>query len=247
VNDVVRDARALVAFSNMALDWTFEASERELRQAAQREPNSAETLSLYATYLCTVGRTDEGLAAAQAAMTGDPLNPIGSWIREECLYKGRRYAQVIADHAKMAAEWPDPRFYYWDTFLGAAYREKGQFKEAIAEYERAQQAAGDMPLFGYAVTLARAGQMEKAKAVLAKMLAYSHEHYLNPIAFVAVYAALGDREQTFAWLDRTVVDRTGWLWGIGVGPDYDALRGDPRLDQLVRRMGVPANSKKTGS
>jgi len=89
-DSLLPDAHALVAFANMALDWTFEASERELKQAAQREPNSAQTLSLYATYLCTVGRTDEGLAAAQAAITGDPLNPIGSWIREECLYKGRR-------------------------------------------------------------------------------------------------------------------------------------------------------------
>ena len=238
-DSLVADARALVAFANLALDWNFETNDLELRTAAEREPNSVQTQILYAVYLCTIGRTGEGLKAAQAAMTLDPLNPVASWSREECLYKARSYDQLIAEHTRTVTSWPDPRFFYWDSFLGAAYREKGQFAQALAEYERAQQAAGDTPLYGYAVTLARAGEIAKARAILTRLQAYSRDHYVNPITFVAVYAALGDRDQAFAWLERTVADRTGWLWGIATWPEFDSLQQDPRLGQLIKRIGLP--------
>ena len=243
-DSLVGDARALLAFSNMALDWSFETSGRELRDVAIREPNSAQVQILNAVYLCTTGSITEGLAAASAAMTVDPLNPVASWSRELCLYNGRRYDQLIAEHARTVAVWPDPRFFYWDSFLAAAYREKGQFAEALAEYERAQQAAGDMPLYGYAMTLARAGQTPKARAMVQRLQARGRDHYVNPITLVAAYAALGDRDQAFAWLDRTVADRTGWLWGITTWPEFDPLQQDPRLAQLVRRMRLPSEPAK---
>ena len=244
-DSLVGDARALLAFSNLALDWDFARNDSALRDAAAREPNSAATQILYAVYLCTIGRVTEGLTVAGSAVKLDPLNPLGTWTWEECLYKGRRYDQLIAEHNETVASWPDPRFFYWDSFLGAAYREKGQFAEAIAEYERAQQAAGDVPLYGYAVTLARAGETAKARAMLDRLLAYEKDHYLNPITLVAVYAALGDRDQAFAWLDRTVADRTGWLWGIATWPEFDSLQQDSRLTQLIRRMGLPTEPKKS--
>ncbi len=241
-DSLVADARALVAFANHGTRLELRDQRPRVRTAAEREPNSVQTQILYAVYLCTIGRTGEGLKAAQAAMTLDPLNPVASWSREECLYKARSYDQLIAEHAQTVASWPDPRFFYWDSFLGAAYREKGQFAQALAEYERAQQAAGDMPLYGYAVTLARAGEIAKARAILTRLQAYGRDHYVNPITFVAVYAALGDRDQAFAWLDRTVADRTGWLWGIATWPEFDSLQQDPRLGQLIKRIGLPTDA-----
>ena len=243
-DSLVGDARALIAFADMSLDWTFARGESALASAAAREPNSAQTQILHSVSLCTVGRVDEGLTASKAAITLDPLNALAAWSRELCWYMGRRYDQLIAEHPQTVASWPDPRFFYWDSFLGAAYREKGQYAEALAEYERAQQVAGDMPLFGYVVTLARAGQTAKAKSMLERLQAYGRNHYVNPISMVAVYAALGDRDQAFVWLDRTVSDRTGWLWGIATWAEFDSLQQDPRLTQLIRRMGLPTAPRK---
>lgn len=149
---------------------------------------------------------------------------------------------TLADRYRIESELGSG-FLYWDSFLGAAHREKGQFTEALAEYERAQQAAGDMPLFGYAVTLARAGKTAEARAMLARLQAYGRDHYVNPITFTAIYAALGDRDRAFAWLDRTVEDRTGWLWGIATWPEFDSLREDPRLGKLIKRMGLPTDAR----
>lgn len=238
-DSLVSDAHAMIAFADMALEWTFAKSDRAIHDATAREPNSVQTQVLSAVASCGIGRIDDGLRAAKAAIALDPLSALASWSRERCLYMGRRYDQLVAEHAQTVASWPDARFFYWDSFLGAAYREKGQYAEALAEYERAQQAAGDVPLFGYAVTLARAGQTAKAQVMLERLRAYGRDHYVNPISMVAIYAALGDRNEAFAWLDRTVADRTGWLWGIATWPEFDSLQQDPRHTQLIQRMGLP--------
>ena len=161
-----------------------------------------------------------------------------------CLYYGHRYDQLITEHAKTVMSWPDPRFFYWDSFYAAALRERGQLPEALAEYERAQQAAGDMPLFGYIVTLARAGQTAKARGMLERLLAFGRNHYVNPISLVAIYTALGEKDQTFAWLARTEADKTGWLWGIATWKEFEALQQDPRMIQLIKRMGIPITPRK---
>jgi len=80
--------------------------------------------------------------------------------------------------------------------------------------------------------------------MLARTEAYGRDHYVNPIALVAIYAALGERDQALAWLDRTAADRTAWLWGIARAPEFDSLQEDPRVGELIRRMGLPTSARK---
>jgi serine/threonine-protein kinase len=238
-DSLVGEAHALVALASMVLDWDFTAGLRDLRLAAEREPNSSQTQFLYGISACSLGHVNDALAATETAISIDPLNPIGGWAREQCLYSAGRYDQVISEHARAVSAWPDPRFIYWDSYLAAALREKGELTQSLAEYERAQQAVGDIPLFGYAVTLARAGKADSARAMLDRMLAYGRDHYINPITIAAVYTALGDRDRAFAWLDRTVADRTARLWKLPTLPEFRRLHNDPRFDRLIRRVGLP--------
>ena len=242
-DSLVGEAHSLLAVASIVLDWDFTTGLRELRLASQREPNSSQAQFLYAISACSLGHTNDALAASEAAIAVDPLSPIGAFAREQCLYVAGRYDQVLAEHTRAVAAWPDPRFIYWDSYLAAALREKGELAQALAEYERAQQAAGDTPLFGYAVTLARAGKADSARAMLDRMLAYGRDHYMNPITIAAVYTALGDRDRAFSWLDRTVADRTARLWALPTLPEFRPLHTDPRFAQLIRRIGLPTTPR----
>lgn len=51
------------------------------------------------------------------------------------------------------------------------------------------------------------------------------------------YAALGDRERAFAWLEKAYRERTPGLIGLEVGFEWDSLRTDPRFQSLERRIG----------
>jgi len=54
-----------------------------------------------------------------------------------------------------------------------------------------------------------------------------------------VYAALGDKEQAFAWLDKAFAERSHWLMWLRLDPRWKTLRGDPRFAALVERLKYP--------
>ena len=212
-----------------------------MRRALELDPNSVWTLILYGFFLCTTGRIDEGLTMANRAIELDRLSPVAGWPRDVCLYSGRRYNELIADHA--AGILVDPDFWYWDVYPGAAYRERGQIPEALAEYGRIQQLAGDQPLFGYAITYARAGKVAEAREILRRLQTLAREHYVNPLSIAAIHASLGEKDAAFASLDRAVQDRTVFLFGLVTWRDFDPIRQDPRFGQLIRRIGLPSSRR----
>jgi hypothetical protein len=55
----------------------------------------------------------------------------------------------------------------------------------------------------------------------------------------AVYAALGDRDPAFRWLDEAVREHDTFLPWMKVDPEFDNLRTDQRFDSLIRRIGIP--------
>src|SRR5262249_7978119 len=51
-----------------------------------------------------------------------------------------------------------------------------------------------------------------------------------------LYARLGDKDRAFSWLERAYASRTFELLFLEVGPEWDNLRGDPRFEDLLRRI-----------
>ena len=139
----------------------------------------------------------------------------------------------------------DPTFFYLDAFAGAAYREKGQYGKALAEYSAAQRLFGDQPLHGYIITYARMGNSSEARAMLARLQAYAREHYVNPMFFAEIHASLGEKDLAFKWLDRAAEDRTVWVLGLNLWPELDPLRSDPRFAALRERLSL--SPKRTSS
>jgi aminoglycoside phosphotransferase (APT) family kinase protein len=46
-------------------------------------------------------------------------------------------------------------------------------------------------------------------------------------------------QSAFAELERAYAARIGQLVLLRVNPEFDSLRGDPRFDEFVRRVGIP--------
>ena len=57
-------------------------------------------------------------------------------------------------------------------------------------------------------------------------------------AFVSVYAGLGDRNHAFEWLEKAYQDHDPMLAWMRVVPLCDQLRGEPRFDEKLRRVGL---------
>ncbi|HEX5764113.1 MAG TPA: hypothetical protein VFY27_00990 [Woeseiaceae bacterium] len=56
-----------------------------------------------------------------------------------------------------------------------------------------------------------------------------------------IYAALGDVDETFSWLERALEERSQLIGWLPWDPVFDGIRSDPRYDNLVRRLNLPAS------
>lgn len=73
------------------------------------------------------------------------------------------------------------------------------------------------------------GKRDEAMKVLAQMHEVAKQRYVPAYGFGVAYAALGDKEQAFQWLERSFQDRAWEITYLKVDPAIDPLRSDPRL------------------
>jgi hypothetical protein len=60
-----------------------------------------------------------------------------------------------------------------------------------------------------------------------------------PRSMAFLYAAVGDRDHAFEWLERAYRERDPGIIIMKVEIMFDSLRPDPRFTDLLRRVGLP--------
>jgi hypothetical protein len=83
----------------------------------------------------------------------------------------------------------------------------------------------------------RTGRQDQARLWFAKLEAMNRRQPLDPAVFVRPNIGMGNKEQAFAWLEKAYTQRANSMMLLKVDPVYDPLRGDPRFQSLLRRMG----------
>jgi len=114
------------------------------------------------------------------------------------------------------------------------------FPEAIAEAQKARELSGPtnshpMGFLGYA--LAKNGKQAEARTLLAELFKSSTERYVSPYNIALIYNGLGERDEAFTWLERGYEKRDQRMVFLKVEPKWNNLRGDPRFQDLMRRVG----------
>jgi hypothetical protein len=84
--------------------------------------------------------------------------------------------------------------------------------------------------------LPQAGQRDEAKRLLAGLLARWERTGVGAFEVAMVHAGLGDTDQAFSWLDKSVDDRS--IQSMVMGPEFEDLRRDPRFQKLSERLGL---------
>jgi hypothetical protein len=87
-------------------------------------------------------------------------------------------------------------------------------------------------------TYAISGRVVEARGVLEQLRKQSGQRYVSAYGVAAIHAGLGDIDQAFAWLERSLEDRDGWMVYLKVDPRFDVLHCDPRFAGLLRGIGL---------
>jgi len=217
--------------------WRWNDAEREYKRGLELSPNLGLAHRAYSQFLSIVGRHDEALAEAQRAREIDPVVSMANASVGYRLVFARRFDEAIADLQKTRDL--DPSFDFTEVLLGYAYSGKGQYADALKAFDAAVRLGDDSPStqIYIASAYARSGETAKARRILAHL--QGGKDYVSPAELAILYASLGDKEAAFASLERGFKERDLQLQFLKVDPAFDSLRGDPRLADLIRRVGFP--------
>lgn len=262
------DARTLALYSRwLSAEGRTEEALRAARRAVELDPLSVSALTSTghayrdAADLRTAAQMYE---RALALVPDDPfvLQTIGMTLvmlgeRTEGLRLAERLLEILPHSA------PDVASVAW------VYAYAREFDRAIELYRRAIDLDPDDPVNHafLANALAAVGENDEAVRVAERAVELDGEHaYVRTIrAYVyakagrdaaarreltalpededlsraAIWANLGAKDRAFALLERAVDEKAPGVAELGADWWFDPLRGDPRMDRLLERLGVP--------
>ncbi len=238
LDDTLAEAHTSLATMLASYDWNWTESTKEFKRAIELNPNYATAHHWYSDGpLLSTGRVDEAIAEMKRAQELDPLSLIINAELGSNYIFARQYDKAIEQLRKTIEM--DPTFYYAQYNLGEAYEHKGDFQEALKDYQTAYRLSDDPAMLGFiGHAYAVSGKKDEALKTLDQMKEISRQRYVPAYSFATVYAALGEKDQAFQWLEKSYQDHGPDLALIKVDPLFDYLRSDQRFANLVQRMGL---------
>ena len=212
-------------------DWP--GAEREMQRALELNPNYALAHDQYAWVLLTHGRFDEALAEERTALELDPLSPLFNRLYAVWLRYARRWDEAYAQ-ARRAQEL-DPDSVH--DVMGRILYVKGDLTGALTEIQKQT----DQSLRDYAslaFIYARTGERAKAEQILRDLDGMAQRRYVSPSAPAYVHVALGEKAKALDWLEKCYDEQDLECAMLKVEPMVDPLRGEPRFQALLKKVGL---------
>lgn len=214
-------------------------SERALDHAIRADSAYAPAHQWQGELFAVLGRFDAAARAMERARALDPMSPIitgelgyvralaGRW--DSAVVAGRRAIQLA------------PELWTGYAFLGSAYLWHGDATEAVSLLGRAMSLAPENPFGGVlAYAYAKAGNRARAEELAATLESSAAAGRASPTTVAIALTGLGRTDEAMHWLEKAIDARDGFLYASSLRvPWFDALRTDPRFQELSRRMAGP--------
>ena len=228
------EPHAVLGIIKTDYDWDLAAGEKHFLRAIELAPDSDIFYPWYAYHiLARQGRWEEAIASAKAAVDLNPNYVVHQISYGHILYLARRYDDAITQLGR-AVEMDSARPYAY-SLLWRSYHQKGDHQRAYETLMRLLRLIGtkDETLQHYETLYAESGW----QSVLLKNLENLKANDANGSAaylLAELSALLGQREQSFLYLNDAVKNRSLQIPNILSDPTLDSLRGDPRFAELVK-------------
>ena len=231
------DAHAFIGVVAAQYQWDFPQAEREYRRAIELTPSGASAHEWYGYMLFELGRFAEARSHLDTAVRLDPGNIYSRWFGfHPDFYEG--LYDSVAVHLRVLLA-TDSTFAPTYSLLGETLEMQGHYPEALRILDQGVARGGNQWVrVAKARILAKMLRREEALATLSECEALARNgDYLSPYAVATVYAALGNPDRAFEWLERGMREHAEDMLLLKIDPRIAPLRGDPRFKALLQRLG----------
>jgi TolB-like protein/DNA-binding winged helix-turn-helix (wHTH) protein/Flp pilus assembly protein TadD len=209
-------------------DNIWSQAESDFRKTFELNPSLAKPHVDYAmTVLYPVGELTQAERQLRLAIQLDPLSTSSTNALNMVLLSERKYDEVLENCRKILAANPDGRLAR--QIYARALMQKGRVAEAIPILENAGK--GSESFLGYAYA-------KQGRRADAEQIATQHKDW--PWTQAIVSAGLGDKEGTLAGLQGMAAIKDPRFGMYPLYPELDLIRGDPRLTEMRKALGLPA-------
>ncbi len=241
LDDTLAEAHLGLANHESWFEWEWEAGEREFRRAIELNPNYAEARIFYSHFLTMLARPEEGREQADLALKLDPLNAFIQALSGVQLMMSERHEEAIAQFRKTLEMAPGLGFAHQPFWKVLNF--KGRNEEALVQAKAHFTVVGEAEVVkaleqGYAE-----GGYTQAMRLGARTLADGSRTVLGrPMNVVSLYDAAGETELALEWLEKAYESHDIDMAYLGVLLLSEDLRGDPRFQEMMRKVKLPQAS-----
>ena len=223
-------------------DWKWEEAQTDFTRSLELSPTYPTANHWYAEFSTTMGRREEALARMKNGQELDPLSLIINVAVGWTFYLARQYDQAIEQLRRTVELDPHYPITYW--ILGLLLRKTGCYELAITEGEKGVQLSGGSPLMRAALaqTFGTAGRKQEALQMLDDLTKLARQKYVAPYFLAGIHVGLGENDRAIEYLEKSFEEHSHWLIYLHIDPGMDGLRDDPRFQDMLRRVGLPALS-----
>ena len=219
-------------------DRDFHAAEQDFLRALQLDSNNITAHQWYSYMLMKERRFDESKVHALRALALDPISvPANQNLAALYLYL-RNDDQMVLQCRKILELEPHHTFAH--LLIAQAFARKGLESEAFRELEANPAGVRNDPLGLRTLGEISAilGKRDQAEDAVKSLIAKQKLGGVSSCYIGAIYAMLGNKDQSFAWLERAYNEHDAFLSLLAVYPAYDSLRTDSRYFSLISRLGL---------
>jgi tetratricopeptide (TPR) repeat protein len=232
------EARTSLGFVTYFYDWDWAGAERELREAIRLNPSYSVAHHIYSVLLMTLGKRDESVAEAQRALDVDPLSLPINLILGSMLHIAGRFDESLERYQRTLELSPDLSMAL--TGLAEAYKSKGMDAQAIDAFLRSKKLDGepDEHLGRLRQAYATSGWRGYDLVELQRAKAQWDGWHAGAFHIARLSAVVGDKAGALEWLERAFSLRSGFLIWIPSSPAFHSLDGEPRYQQLMKKLNL---------
>ena len=215
-------------------DIDYPAAEATLKKAVALDPSNPETLYQLADVTGCQGRLDEAVAMMRKVLAMEPLNASFHFYTGQFLLALGQLDEAEAE-LKRAIDL-QPTAVGFHGYLAMAYIKHGRLDQALLMAKAEPSPA--LQRGALAMVYLAQNDNTRAQAQLAEVIRLDADY--SQLLIADVYAVRGDADQAFAWLNRGLAARDPGVAALYEDPFLvPALRNDPRLAVLMKKLGLP--------
>jgi serine/threonine-protein kinase len=223
-----------------------EEARAELVRAIDLQPNYAPARHWYALLLTGRGEFDAAIDEMRQAVAQDPLSVALRGALGFIYYMRGDFATALREY-RYAAELESDRAWL-HRHMALAYLANGDYAGALRELDlvpAGTESETDLNAIR-ANVYALVGRTAEAGALVVPVTFSTSQHPFSAIDQAAAQNALGNRPLAYEWLGQAIDNREHDVQYLAVDPRFEALRGEARFGDLLKRTRVQVKSGGVG-